>query len=206
MKVIIDPVCDALAIQPRCAIILKHGKQIFMKKKPQIIVYVLINIFISAVTILFVMWLWNRLNPLPSQSTDNFPMTINGTGSSPETPGNTGDEDQLETTEFVTDDFEVEIMTIVGPGNLDVEYVEIRNMSQGPVNMTGWQLVDEEGQAFTFPTLILNSHGDIKILSKKGMDTVIELYWQSDIPIWESGEKARLLDTNGETIATYSIP
>jgi hypothetical protein len=72
--------------------------------------------------------------------------------------------------------------------------------------MTNWQLTDENGQIFTFPTIILNQDGEIKVLSQKGINTVIELYWQSDVPIWESGETARLLDENGSIISTYSIP
>ena len=107
---------------------------------------------------------------------------------------------------FVREDIQVIIRTIVGAGNLDVEYVEIFNQSEGPVDLSGWQLKDENENTFTFPTLILNSEGSIKVLSKQGTNTVIELYWQADSPIWQSGELANLTDAGGTSIATYSIP
>ena len=107
---------------------------------------------------------------------------------------------------FVREDIQVIIRTIVGAGNLDVEYVEIFNQSEGPVDLSGWQLEDENENTFTFPTLILNSEGSIKVLSKQGTNTVIVLYWQADSPIWQSGELANLTDAGGTSIATYSIP
>jgi hypothetical protein len=66
--------------------------------------------------------------------------------------------------------------------------------------------MDQDGQVFVFPALILNEGGAIKVLSQKGNNTVIELYWQSEVPIWQPGEIAKLLTADGETIATYSIP
>jgi hypothetical protein len=72
--------------------------------------------------------------------------------------------------------------------------------------MTGWQLVDNEDQRFIFPTLILNNGGAIKVYSKNGNNTVIELYWQADAPVWQSGETVSLLDSSSDLIATYSIP
>ena len=95
---------------------------------------------------------------------------------------------------------------MVGAGNLEVEYVEIYNQSNGAVDLTGWQLLNEAGQRFLFPTLILNSDGAIEVHSKAGKHTVIELYWQAGSPIWKSGEMVTLLDNVGKTMATYSIP
>ena len=170
-----------------------------MKKRPQIIIYILLNIFISAATILLVMWLWDRSHPAPILVTE------------PDSPisAASDSDDEFEsnpTTDFISEDFDVEIRTIVGAGDLEIEYVQIVNTGEGGADLTGWQLVDDDGQVYTFPTILLNSSGDIKVLSQKGMDTVIELYWQSDEPIWEPGETAQLLDETGTIISTYSIP
>ena len=170
-----------------------------MKKRPQIIIYILLNIFISAATILLVMWLWDRLHPAPILVTD------------PDSPisATSDSDDELAsspTTDFISEDFDVEIRTIVGAGDLEIEYVQIVNTGEGSADLTGWELADDDGQVFTFQTILLNSSGDIKVLSQKGMDTVIELYWQSDEPIWEPGETAQLLDETGTIISTYSIP
>jgi hypothetical protein len=197
-----------LKIQPGCAIILKYGKTNSMKNKSRLAAYILLNIVISAATILLVMWLWDRTHPQPTGL-----LNLGNTQPPPDeqsqtlTADNAEDEIPTEyTLDFVTDDYAISILTIVGPGNLDLEHVTIQNESQGAVDMTGWQIIDENEHAFTFPTFILNMDGSVKIFSQKGTDTVIELYWQSDDPIWQSGETARLQDRDGNTVATYSIP
>jgi len=179
-----------------------------MKNKPQLILYIILNIIISAATMLFVMWLWDRANPRPSVVIDDDLTTASSemeiqalTTSAAESTGFVEP-----TQDFISEGFDMDILTIVAPGNLALEYVEIRNQSEGAVDISEWQLKDEDEHVFTFPTLILNADGAIKILSQNGIDTVIELYWQSDTPIWESGETARLMDDNGNVIATYSIP
>ncbi|MDF1520895.1 MAG: lamin tail domain-containing protein [Brevefilum sp.] len=179
-----------------------------MKNKSGLFAFILLNIILSAATMLLVMWLWDRSNPDPSTVTnDAF------TNAAKEAALQTATASAFESTEiaaqsqdFVTEDLDVSILTIVAPGNLDLEYVEIRNQSEGAVDISGWQLRDEDENIFTFPTIILNNSGAIKILSQKGIDTVIELYWQSETPIWESGETAHLMDDHGNIIATYSIP
>jgi len=108
--------------------------------------------------------------------------------------------------DLFTEDIQIVIRTVVGAGNLDSEYVEIYNESDGVVDLTGWQLVDEEGDRFTFPALILNIEGAIEVHSKTGEHTVIELYWQADSPIWQPGEIVKLVDAGGNIMATYSIP
>jgi hypothetical protein len=178
-----------------------------MKKQPRLIVYILINIIISAATILFVMWLWDRSRPEPSSLDESLATLTAAIETSNRPSGESEDENEAEpNSDSDSKDFNVEIQTIVGTGDLEIEYVEISNESPGSVDMTNWQLTDEDGQIFTFPTIILNQDGEIKVLSQKGINTVIELYWQSDVPIWESGETARLLDENGSIISTYSIP
>ena len=178
-----------------------------MKKSYRIIFYIFLNIIISAATILLVMWLYDRSHPTPSVTDENLATLTNQSESSPPTESNPLNGAQsVSTTEFISGDYDVEIVTIVGPGDLNIEYVEISNKSQGAVDISGWQLMDDDGQIFTFPTIILNNDGKIKILSQMGIDTVIELYWQSETPIWESGETARLLDKSGNIVSTYSIP
>lgn len=179
-----------------------------MKNKSGLFAFILLNIVLSAATMLLVMWLWDRANPGPSTVTnDAF------TNAASEAASQTATASVIEagvnteqSQELLTEDLEVSIVTIVAPGNLDLEYVEIRNQSEGAVDISGWQLRDEDENVFTFPTILLNNSGAIKILSQNGIDTVIELYWQSENPIWESGETAQLMDDNGNIIATYSIP
>jgi hypothetical protein len=179
-----------------------------MKNKNRLFIYILINILISALTILTILWLWERSHPRPEIN-----LTTNGQIQTPgaTSAGTSNDKDasEKELTEFDENNIAVTIYTVVGVGNYDVEYVEVRNYSSGAVDPTGWALKDEDGNVFTFPAspgLVLNSGGAIKILTKKGNNSVIELFWQSDAPIWQSGEIATLFDADGTIISAYSIP
>jgi hypothetical protein len=173
-----------------------------MGKRSRILLFILLNIIVSAATTLAVLWLWDRAYPRPEVS-----ITSSESAPSPNVTISGAAPDQTEpAAEFSNLDIKIDIRTIVGAGDLAVEYVEIINRGENPADLTDWQLRDENGNAFIFPALILNSGGAIKVLSKTGTNTVIELYWQADTSIWQSGESARLLNPNGELIASYSIP
>jgi hypothetical protein len=200
-----DPASKFLAKHLRCAIILNCEKDRIMRKRSRLIGFILLNILISAVTTLTVLWAWERAHPRPeigimtaySDSDLNPSDPLESfNDSAPSDPN----------FEFTNENILITIRTIVGAGDLAVEYVEIINQGENPANLTAWQLLNEDGQTFTFPALILNSGGAIKVLSRAGTDTVIELYWQSDAPIWRAGETARLLNASGEVVASYSIP
>lgn len=172
-----------------------------MKSNSRLILYILINILISAVTTLTVLWIWEKAHPMPDPF-QPIPATVNQNTEGTE---NNSPSD-IPSIDLLNENIDVIIRTVVGAGDLNVEYVEIYNQSNGAVDMTGWQLVDNEDQRFIFPTLILNSGGAIKVYSKNGNNTVIELYWQADAPVWQSGETVSLLDSSSDLIATYSIP
>lgn len=178
-----------------------------MKKASNLILFILVNILVSALTTLIVLWVWDLTHPIPEYSTQTPLTSAVNDSNNPTSQGTLdGNESAELEIDFIEEDFDLRILAIVGAGNLDVEYVEIKNQSLGPIDLTNWQLVDQQGNVFTFPALILNNEGSVKVLSKRGDNTVIELYWQSDAPIWQSGEIASLLDPAGNPITTYSIP
>ncbi len=173
-----------------------------MKKNSKLIFYILLNVLISAATTLTVLLIWQAVHPNP-QSTAPMPDQIN-LNTNGDTSGS--EVDNIHTTEFLQENINVIIRTVVGAGNLDMEYVEILNQSGGAVDLTNWQLANDQGGRFTFPALILNQDGAIEVHSKTGNNTVIELYWQADSPLWQSGKTVTLLDAAGQTQATYLIP
>jgi hypothetical protein len=196
-----------LANHGRCAIILSDEKAAAMKNRTHLFAYILLNILIASATTLTILWLWEQRNPrqtnpqglvTPVSTISSEFDTIDATSSvnEPIEPALT----------FVSEDIDVFIRKVVGAGDLEMEYVEIYNQSPGPIDLSNWQLTDQDGQSFLFPALILNSEGAIKVYSQKGTNTVIELHWQSDAPIWSSGEMVTLLDDADNRIATYSIP
>lgn len=171
-----------------------------MKNGSKLWLYIIINILVSAATILLVLFIWDWAHPEP----DITPLF----GTATEENKQTGENQPSPTPsiEILENNFRMTIRKVVGTGNLEMEYVEIYNQSEGTVDLTGWQLRDESGNYFDFPTMLLDSGGALTINSKSGQNTVIELYWQAETPIWQSGETVQLLDHNGDLAASYSIP
>jgi hypothetical protein len=179
-----------------------------MKKNSKLILYLLLNIVLSASITLAVLWAWNKRHPQSAENLDidnlsSYAAQITEQSRKKGEDAHTSPDPSFD---FVREDIVVSIHIIVGAGDLDMEYVEIHNQSTGAVDLTGWQLIDEDGYTFTFPALILNADGAIKVLSRTGVNSVIELYWQAQTSIWQSGETATLLNTDGEIITTYLIP
>ena len=125
---------------------------------------------------LLVLWVWDLTHPAPKMIGDSALFQVHSSGSGQ------GDQEApliapVNTPEiiFLNESIDVVIYAIVGPGNIEVEYVEIRNQSPGSIDLTGWQLQDEQDNSFIFPAMILNQDGAIKILSGKGNNSVIEM-------------------------------
>ena len=177
-----------------------------MKKISRLFIYILINMIVSVVTTLTVLLIWDIIHSNPKNSPSLSVPVTEITETIQNSPSMEDQPAEETPPDFVEEGVNVTINAIVGAGNLSVEYVEIRNQSEGPVDLTGWQLNDENDHTFTFPALILNNHGAINVFSQIGNNTVIELFWQSEIPIWESGETASLLNASGEIMTTYTIP
>jgi hypothetical protein len=102
--------------------------------------------------------------------------------------------------------YSVEIVSIIGAGMLDAESATIRNTGEAALNLSGWQLKDSDKNVFVFPNLTLNTGGAVRVHTGLGTDNVIDLYWNSANPIWQSGEDAQLIDRNGNVQASYTVP
>jgi hypothetical protein len=103
-------------------------------------------------------------------------------------------------------DIPVEIVSIVGAGTVNAEWVIVRNAGKEPLSLASWQLKDANRNVFTFPNLTLNSNGAVQIHTISGTNTVIDLYWGQTEPVWQSGEEAQLLDPSGNVRAVYTVP
>ena len=103
-------------------------------------------------------------------------------------------------------DIPIEIASIIGAGTLDAELVVVRNAGGEPLNLASWQLQDSDRHVFTFPNLTLNTGGAVQVHTNAGTNTVIDLYWGENEPVWESGEEAQLLDPSGNVRAIYTVP
>jgi LysM repeat protein len=94
---------------------------------------------------------------------------------------------------------------IEGIGNLESERVRILNEG-GEINLAGWMMDDGEGNIYVFPSLRFRTVGMIVVHTKEGEDTVIDLYWGLDEPIWAPGKVITLRDDSGEAQSTFQIP
>jgi hypothetical protein len=103
-------------------------------------------------------------------------------------------------------DIPVEIVSIVGAGTLNAEWVIVRNAGGESLSLAGWKLKDSNRNTFTFPNLTLNTGGAVQIHTIAGTNTVIDLYWGLNDPVWESSEEAQLLDPSGNVRAVYTVP
>jgi hypothetical protein len=100
----------------------------------------------------------------------------------------------------------MQIENVFGVGDLNTEVILLKHTGNGELWLTGWKLEDENNHRYIFPQLMLNKDGAIKLYTKPGTNTVIELHWGIKEPVWKSGELVTLLDQNGTAQATYRIP
>jgi len=103
-------------------------------------------------------------------------------------------------------DVPVVIVSVVGAGTLSAEVVVVRYNGEGQLGLANWQLKDDSGITFTFPQLILYTDGAVQIHTASGSDTVVDLYMGLRDPIWESGEVAKLFDSQNNLRAIYRVP
>ena len=101
---------------------------------------------------------------------------------------------------------DIQIVSVVGADNLGAEVVILRYLGEGQVDLTNWQLKDENGNLFVFPAISLVKEGAVQIHTAAGTNTVVDLFWNMQAPVWKSGETASLYDANGNLIVTYKVP
>ena len=161
----------------------------------RLFLYLLLNVFISACVTGAILFWYDRNYRSTSISAIQPVVPANGQSSGPSAA--------------VFDpnvDIPVEIVSIVGAGTANAEWVIVRNAGGESINLSSWQLQDANRHVFTFPNLTLNSGGAVQVHTVSGTNTVIDLYWGLNNPIWQSGEEAQLLDPSGNVRAVYTVP
>jgi hypothetical protein len=155
--------------------------------------YLLLNVIVSAATILSILYFWDR-----SRNND-FPVLTPLPVASTPTPEDTPTLPPHDQTVIL-------IKNVFGTGDIQNEVVLLNRQGVGKLELTGWQLKDGNGHAFTFPKLILNQDGAVQVYTRAGADSVIELHWGLDQAVWKSGMTVSLLDPVGYLRASFLIP
>ena len=85
--------------------------------------------------------------------------------------------------------------------DLDGEYVDIQNIGTVAQELTSWQLHDEAGSIFTFPSFTLDAMSTVRIWVKDGTNSLSDLYWGKGWPIWNNtGDTATLLNDDSQIV------
>jgi len=160
----------------------------------RLILYLLLNVFVSACVTGGILFWYDR--DYRARSESSVPPVVSSTpqGGAPAASFDPNI------------DIPVEIVSIVGSGTLNAESVIVSNAGTESLNLAGWQLKDSNRNVFVFPNLTLNTGGAVQIHTIAGTNTVIDLYWGLNDPVWQSGEEAQLLDPSGNVRAVYMVP
>ena len=174
-----------------------------MNQAKKLLFYIVLNIIVSAVTILAVLYVWEKtqLKDFLLESNNGSPGSV--TAAEEETGG--------ESSSVLL----IEIGEVGGVSNLATEYIRLIRPNSDPgdtVSLQGWRLVDEDEHDYVIldqsglPSLELHGQGAVNIYSKEGASNPIELYLGLEEPIWEPGETVTLVDPDGNPHDTYRIP
>ena len=160
----------------------------------RLVLYLLLNVFISACVTGAILFWYDRnyrsvsLSPVqPAISASNQDV-VSASTLDPQT------------------DIPVEIVSVIGAGTLNAEWVVVSYKGQDQINLARWELRDDDGNVFVFPQLVLHTNGAVQVHTDSGTNTVIDLYWSASDPVWESGEEAQLFDPSGNLRAVYQVP
>ncbi len=177
---------------------------VMKRRRNNLLLYLILNILVSAGTTLAVLYVWDYLRP---------PIVPPPPVAAVEEPVQTATEEPLApaptTTPPPAGEIVIEIRAVIGVGDLAQEVIVLRRVGEGNLLMTGWRLEGEQGQSYVFPAqpeLVLFKDGAVQVFTRSGDDTATEVYWDRDGPAWRSGETIRLLDTLGAERASYTIP
>lgn len=173
-----------------------------MKSIIRFLPFILINIVISALTTLAVLWFWEQAH-LPYGNVDRDILEAEIV---PIDPPPITDEKNIVVTLPPEDVVTIEITNVIGVGDLDSEVVLLTYSGEGQLSLAGWQLYEAGEYHFTFPDVWLAHGGSIKIYSRSGNHTADELYWGLERAVWQNGEVVQLLDYEGNERAVYQIP
>ena len=170
-----------------------------MDLRKNLLPFLLINLIVSLLSVLLALFIWNKLNPC-----DCAPAAVLQTGSQLVQPGPAAEATPL--LPATNPGGLAAIDGVFGAGDLNVEYILLRNQGSGQLNLQGWQIRGPREQTYTLPNLTLNANGAVRLYSKAGISSVIELYWGAAQALWQGGDRIELLDSAGTPQASFLIP
>ncbi|MEW6179475.1 MAG: lamin tail domain-containing protein [Chloroflexota bacterium] len=173
-----------------------------MRNWKRVIPFLILNIIISAATTFTVLVLWDR-TIRPAQS---LPPSAGGSGGIPAANGEVQPALTVEATLPPLDEPVILIETVIGAGDLQNEAVLLRRVGEGELLLTNWKISNGRGAEFVFPYLVLNKNGAVRLYTRAGNNTVMELFWGAEQAVFRSGDTVTLYDWQGNPRASYTLP
>ncbi len=159
----------------------------------RLLLYLFLNVFISAcVTGAILFWYDRNYRSTALSSVQLAPVSDN--------------QSALQPTLNPQADIPVEIVSVIGAGTLNAEWVVVAYKGDDQINLANWELRDEDRHVFVIPQIVLHKDGAVQVHTSTGTNTVIDLYWNASDPVWQSGEEAQLFDPSGNLRAKYKVP
>ena len=149
----------------------------------RLVYYLLINIFVSVLVAGSIIYYYDRNHPVAC------PAVLVSSSIPPGTSG-----------------MNVSLVGVIGVGILPDERIIIQNNGAQQLDLTGWYLMDAQGNRYTFPQITLFPGVKIQLHSIAGQDSPTDLYWGRSTPVWFSGELAVIYDGQNIARAFYRVP
>ncbi len=157
----------------------------------------MLNIFISAVTTVIVLIFWDASHkvaePQPS-----------GAGE----PTQAINLSECEGTIPESAEVLLEVVNVTGIGDIVKEEITIKYRGTDTVCLNGWVIKGRGNNEYAFPRFyqLFTEGVQIKLRSRIGEDTALELYWDLKEAAWSSGDVIKVVDARGSIHSTFVIP
>jgi hypothetical protein len=154
--------------------------------------FLVLNVIISAATVLIVLAIWSSSHPCVSSATVGIAssgVTVTQAPTATLPP-------QGEPL------FAVE--AVIGAGDIQNEHIQIKYLGSEPLSLQGWQISDGKKHTYTFGNFVIYKNGAFDLYTRSGYATTIELYMGFSQALWENAGEFSLIDPSGATRLSYS--
>ena len=174
------------------------------RRNNHLLLYLLLNVLVSAGVTLGVLYVWDRTHPHISLEETNAMVQaqLSDVTASPAAP-------ETQITPPPPGAKVITIDSVIGAGDVSQEVVTLKRVGAGDLKMAGWQLKTSRGETYTFPAtpeLVLYKDGAVQIFSRPGTDTAAQVFWNRSAPAFQSGDTLLLQDPQGVEQASYTVP
>lgn len=164
-------------------------------KKP--LLFIMLNIFISAVTTVIVLIIWDASH----KTAEPQPSDAGG-------PAHAINLSECDGTIPEGSEVLLEVVNATGIGDIKKEEITIQYSGADTVCLNGWVIKGRGNNEYAFPKFyqLFTEGVQIKLRSRVGEDTALELYWDLVEAAWSPGEVINVVDAQGSIHSTFVIP